>query len=193
MECCALEADKFHANCYSYSEVVLSMHYLLRKKPYRIMWGGNDIYSEYGREDFTSKEDMLGISTFLDKDDFEMRTDVQEKSYYKKVLRFLTKNNERWKRMNVWKEALEFFDWDNTHSVDYRGFLVNHTKNERLTLRIISRSLYPEAMMASILQSILSLCLQKRAAGLVWHCLTACQIIQRSGSLADGAETCLRS
>ena len=37
---CVYEADKFHANCYSMCGSVFSIHYLLRQKPYRIMWGG---------------------------------------------------------------------------------------------------------------------------------------------------------
>jgi hypothetical protein len=40
-KCCVYDADKFHANCYSFSAEVHAMHYLLRKKAYRIMWGGN--------------------------------------------------------------------------------------------------------------------------------------------------------
>ena len=36
--CCVYDADKFHANCYSNCGTVFSMHYLLRQKPYRIMW-----------------------------------------------------------------------------------------------------------------------------------------------------------
>ena len=34
----------FHANCYSSCGTVLSMHYLLRQKAYRIMWGGGYVF-----------------------------------------------------------------------------------------------------------------------------------------------------
>jgi hypothetical protein len=37
MTCSVEEADKFHANCYSYSGSVAVAHYLLRQKPYRVM------------------------------------------------------------------------------------------------------------------------------------------------------------
>jgi len=38
--CSVIEADKFHANCYSFSGAVRCIHYLLRQAPYRIMWIG---------------------------------------------------------------------------------------------------------------------------------------------------------
>jgi hypothetical protein len=45
-KCCVFHADKFHANCYSYSGAVFSMHYLLRQAPYRIMWSGSDLIED---------------------------------------------------------------------------------------------------------------------------------------------------
>jgi hypothetical protein len=38
--CSVLDADKFHANCYSYSGAVAVAHYLLRQKAYHVMWCG---------------------------------------------------------------------------------------------------------------------------------------------------------
>jgi hypothetical protein len=44
--CCVMDADKFHANCYAHSDAVCSVHYLLRQKPYRVMWGGYSVVRE---------------------------------------------------------------------------------------------------------------------------------------------------
>jgi hypothetical protein len=34
----------------------------------------------------------------------------------------------------VWETALEHFNWKNTHSVDYSGYLINHTKGQAIDL-----------------------------------------------------------
>jgi hypothetical protein len=33
-----------------------------------------------------------------------------------------------WKKIDVWDEALAYFDWENTRSVKYSGYLLNHTQ-----------------------------------------------------------------
>jgi len=36
--------------------------------------------------------------------------------------------------MNALEESAKYFDWDNTHSVRYEGFLVNHTQRKAVDL-----------------------------------------------------------
>ena len=64
--CCVYDADKFHANCYSSCGTVLSMHYLLRQKAYRIMWGGEYVFLWDHLKKFSRTEDLLGMSTYSD-------------------------------------------------------------------------------------------------------------------------------
>jgi hypothetical protein len=104
------------------------MHYLLRQKPYRVMWGGVYVASEDNITAFSRTEDFLGISTYLDYKNFERdNDDLQSKSYYDTV-RFIADNRKQWKRIDVWDEAIEYFNWENTHSVKYSGYLLNHTQ-----------------------------------------------------------------
>jgi hypothetical protein len=136
--CCVIDADKFHANCYASSGTVHSMHYLLRQKPYRIMWGGHYVVDEDIIEGYSRIEDLLGLSTYLDYDDFERSNDDDEgdlksKSYYDKV-KFIEDNSKLWNRIDVWDEAGEYFDWENTHSVAYSGYLLNHTQKLAIDL-----------------------------------------------------------
>ena len=126
--CSTIDADKFHANCYSYSGPVYSMHYLLRQKPYRIMWGGIEILENEYIANLSRTEDLLGISTFISDDCFEGYDSLPlEKSYHDKV-KFICENGKLWKRINVRDEAKEYFDWEHTYSVKYSGYLLNHTK-----------------------------------------------------------------
>ena len=130
--CCTFYADKFHANCYSYSDAVISMHYLLRKKPYRIMWGGDYVFENI--QDIKCEEDLQGISTFLDYDFFEMNiNDLANKDYYEKI-KFIGDNNKTWKHFSVEDESIEYFNIDVTNSVSYIGYLVNHTKKLAVNL-----------------------------------------------------------
>ena len=126
--CNVVEADKFHANCYSCSSAVLSTHYLLRQKPYRVMWGGNSISSDDNIEHFLKTEDLLGISTYLDYESFERcNEDLVDKKYFQEVL-FIDENSKQWNRRNVEKEAYIYFNWPANCSVRYSGYLLNHTK-----------------------------------------------------------------
>ena len=100
--CCVLDADKFHANCYSYSGAVGSLHYLLRQKPYRIMWGGGYVALDDNIANFSRTEDLLGISTYKDYEDFKYNNDeLENKSYYDKV-KYIGENSNLWTRINVW-------------------------------------------------------------------------------------------
>ncbi|MCL2443231.1 MAG: hypothetical protein FWD13_07175 [Treponema sp.] len=128
--CCTFYADKFHANCYSYSAAVRAMHYLLRKNPYRIMWGGNDVIEDI--MDIDSEEDLMGISTFLDYDNFDI-DNLEDKSLYDKVM-FIGENNKLWNYIDVEDESKEYFNIDDTFSVKYSGYLINHTKKLAVNL-----------------------------------------------------------
>lgn len=126
--CCVIDADKFHANCYAHSGAVSSIHYLLHQKPYNVMWGGGYVVIEDNLADFSRTKDLLGISTYENYESFKMNnSDLQSKSYYDKI-KFIENNSKLWKRIDIWKESEEYFDWKNTHSVKYSGYLLNHTQ-----------------------------------------------------------------
>ena len=126
--CCVVDADKFQANCYAHSGAVHSMHYLLRQKPYRIMWGGDYIVIDDNLTAFSRTEDFLGISTYKGYESFEMNNkDLQSKSYYDKV-KFIGEMRKSWTRLNVWDDALKYFSEEKNYSVKYSGFLLNHNK-----------------------------------------------------------------
>ena len=78
MVSCVYDAAKFHANCYSFSGSVFSIHYLLRQKPYRIMWGGYYVKDEGGLSDFSRTEDLLGLSTYLQFDESDLTNPESE-------------------------------------------------------------------------------------------------------------------
>jgi len=129
--CCVYNADKFHANCYSYSGAVFSMHYLLRKKPYRIMWGGAYVVLDNNLQFFSDIEDLLGISTYVELCSIDMK-DEDPENYERK--QFIVENQKLWKHIDVWEKAKKFFNWDNTHSVEYSGYLLNHTQKRAIDL-----------------------------------------------------------
>jgi len=123
-----MDADKFHANCYSFSGAVASAHFLLRRKPYNVMWGGGYVVIDDALEEVSDENVLLGISTYEDYEDFERNNkDILQKPYLDKV-RFIEENNKTWQRLSVWDEALEFFNMKHTHSVPYTGYLINLTK-----------------------------------------------------------------
>jgi hypothetical protein len=128
MTCCVIDADKFHANCYSFSGTVVSTHYLLRQKPYRVMWGGGYVLMDDYIETVSRTEDLLGLSTYISYEDIQFKNeDLEEKNWLYNE-KFICDNHNRWKRINVWDEARKYFDWDRTHSVKYNGYLLNHTQ-----------------------------------------------------------------
>lgn len=133
--CCTVYADKFHANCYSYSGAVLSTHYLLRQKPCHVMWGGDYVLIDDYLEDISNEDILLGISTYEDYEDFESNIkDIQNVNYYKKI-KFIDENYKNWKHISVLDEAKDYFDYNHTKSVKYEGFLVNHTKKQAVNLK----------------------------------------------------------
>ena len=128
--CCVYDADKFHANCYSICGTVFSMHYLLRQKPYRIMWGGGYVTLWDNLKKFSRTEDLLGLSTYIDYDP-ENENHTEED---KEKMKFILDNHKLWKSINVWEEASKYFDWDKTKSTKYSGYLLNHTQKLAIDL-----------------------------------------------------------
>jgi len=132
--CCVHDADKFHANCYAHSGSVFSVHYLLRQKPHNVMWGGGNVVLKDSVQKFLRPQDLLGLSTYLNYEDFEINNkDLINKSYYEAV-KSIDENHKIWKRINVWDEAIKYFDIKKTHSVEYSGYLLNHTKKQAVDL-----------------------------------------------------------
>ena len=138
--CCVLYADKFHANCFSYSGAVLGTHYLLRQKPYNVMWGGDEVVDDDYIANNPRLEYLLGISTYLDKGyyepDDEDLDDFKEKAYYAKI-DFLSENSKLWEKLNVqevFEAGAKYFDWSNNFCVKYSGYLLNHTQKLAVNL-----------------------------------------------------------
>jgi len=132
--CCVYDADKFHANCYAHSGSVFAVHYLLRKKPYNVMWGGRYVILDDLVQEFLRPQDLLGLSTYLTYDDFKRNNkNLINKSYYKAV-KSIGENNKTWKRIDVWDKAIKYFKRKKTDSVEYSGYLLNHTKKQAVDL-----------------------------------------------------------
>ena len=133
--CCVIDADKFHANCYSYSGAVSSMHYLLRQKPYNIMWGGNYVLIDNYLDEVQKDEILLGISTYVDYEELECCIDdLPDQPYYDKA-KYIGEQNKQWNWVSVWDKALAYFDWRNTKTVRYDGFLLNHSTKMGVDLK----------------------------------------------------------
>jgi hypothetical protein len=133
--CSEVDADKFHANCYSFSDAVASVHYLLRQKPYHVMWGGGYVAGDFFAHEL-SEDILLGLSIYMDRKDIERNnaSKQQDNENFRNNAEFVINNSASWKKIEVWNEAMEFFDNKNTHSVRYEGFLVNHTKKQAVDL-----------------------------------------------------------
>ena len=132
--CCVYDADKFHANCYGCCGTVFSMHYLLRQKAYRIMWGGGYVFLWDNLKKFSRTEDLLGMSTYSDMIDLTPRENYGNSKETEERIKFVADHRNQWKKMNVWKEAKTFFNWEITHSVKYEGVLLNHTQKLAIDL-----------------------------------------------------------
>jgi len=131
-----LNVDKFHANCYSYSRAICAIHYLLRQKPYRVMWGGGYVVIDDNLRYFAREEDLMGISTYEDLESFELNNDdLSQKVYFDKVKR-IEEYSKDWTRLsNVLDKSLKYFNHKSTKSVLYSGYLVNHTKKLAVNLK----------------------------------------------------------
>jgi len=131
--CFAIDADKFHANCYNYSGTVVGINYLLRQKPYRVMWGGGYVVIDDNLQRFSREEDLMGISTYEDLESFKLNNkDLHEKAYFDKVKRIDAYSKE-WTWLDVYDEAHKHFR--KIKSVKYSGQLVNHTKKLAIDLK----------------------------------------------------------
>jgi len=133
-ECCVMDADKFHANCFSYNGTIISIHYLLRQQPYNVMWGGHYVVLNNRIKQFTREEYLLGLSTYLTKKDFEMNTKNLKENEYYPLIEKISKYSKQWKKIDVLDKAVAYFDWDKNHSPKYDGYLVNHTKKQAVSL-----------------------------------------------------------
>jgi len=130
-----MDAGTFHANCYSYSSAVCAMHYLLRQKPYRIMWGGGNVTINSNIQHFAREEDLMGISTYTNLESFELNNEnLHKEVFYDKVQR-IEEYSKGWISLKgVLSKALKYFNLKKTQSVRYSGYLVNHTKNLSICL-----------------------------------------------------------
>ena len=78
------DADKFHANCYSFSYAVCMTHYLLRQSAQHVMWYGDYVIA--GVDKFSSEDQLLGISIRENMEKFQKHDeDLPNKPYYDKV------------------------------------------------------------------------------------------------------------
>jgi len=135
--CYVYYGDKFHAECYSFSGAVFSMHYLLRQASYRIMWGGDYAALLENLSNFSNEEELLGISTYAD----DVEIDTSEYGCNEQMLnkaKFITENYNLWNRMDISDivdKSYKYFDWEMTHSVKYTGYLLNHSKKSAVDLK----------------------------------------------------------
>ena len=127
-------ADKFHANCYSYSGAVISMHYLLKKKPYRVMWLGDAMLDGYNLNEVSREEDLLGISITYNKDYYIENNPEWENQKYREKIEFIEENHSTWKEISVWDEAISELETQGRSTVNYEGYLINHTLKEAVDL-----------------------------------------------------------
>ena len=97
------------------------------------MWGGSYIDSD-DIEKFSRTEDLLGISTYNNYDNFEMDDDDIWSENCRDKIKFIDENNKQWKRIDVWDEARKYFDWKKTYSVKYSDYLVNHSQKLAIDL-----------------------------------------------------------
>jgi hypothetical protein len=106
------------------------------------MWGGHYVSKFDNFMDFSRTEDLLGFSTYLDHEDFERDDEDDEDSeegnseetdWFRKA-KFIGDNHSRWKHIDAWDEALEYFDWEKRRSVRYNGYLLNHTQKLAVNL-----------------------------------------------------------
>lgn len=127
--------DKFHANCYSFSEAICSTHYLLRQAPYHVMWCGEYVVLDDAIRKFLEPEKLLGISVVEGLADFQSNNDdLASKPYYDKI-KLIDEYHQEWNKIDVYDEAESYFNFEKTKTVSYTGYLVNHTKKLAINLQ----------------------------------------------------------
>jgi hypothetical protein len=103
-------------------------HYLLRQKPYHVMWLGDYVVIDNNIDIFSREEELYGISTVIDYDEMSDNIDnLEEQSYFSKI-KFIGDNHSRWNIIDVLNDALNYFDLYNSKTVNYSGYLLNHTE-----------------------------------------------------------------
>lgn len=138
--CYEYYCDKFHSDCYSFSGSVVLMHYLLRKAPYRIIYGGDKILNKDIFSRFSTEDELIALSSYLNLKDcylYERYPELIDDENFKRNEKFISDNYEKWNRMNMEKileEAEKYFNIHYTHSVNYSGYLINHTKKIAIDL-----------------------------------------------------------
>jgi hypothetical protein len=70
----------------------------------------------------------------LDYEAIEYNNDDLEEKEWRDKEKFIDDHCNRWKRMYVWDDAIEYFNMKQTLSVDYSGFLVNHLQKKAVDL-----------------------------------------------------------
>jgi hypothetical protein len=92
------------------------------------MWGGRYVVLDQYLSEIEDENILLGLSTYLTYEDFQMNDENLESRDYLDKVKFIDENNKLWKQIDVWDEAEEYFDYENTKIVEYSGYLINHTK-----------------------------------------------------------------
>jgi len=135
-ECYFEHSDKFHANCYSCSRDVMIIHYLLRKKPYNVMWCGDYIAVYNNLNDFSSEVQLLGFSVTKTARDFKDNNEYSPRSSFDNKVKFIDENHDTWKKIPISvDEIYRYFDYEHTKSVKYDGYLINYTKKKAIDLK----------------------------------------------------------
>ena len=106
MTCCVMNVDKFHADCYYFSGEIAATHYLLRQKPYRVMWCVDYTSLGGGIAKFSRTEDLLGFSACTDYEDLKRNNENLEKKDWFDKAKLIEENPDRWNRINVWDAAV---------------------------------------------------------------------------------------
>jgi hypothetical protein len=96
------------------------------------MWGGYYAIDGKRISKFTRKEDLLGLSTYLEFEESDL-TNPEYKDCLDKV-KFIYDNSKCWKKLNVWEEAANYFKMEINKCVRYEDFLVNHTQKLAIDL-----------------------------------------------------------
>jgi len=132
-EAVEMDAGKFCEGCHFNSEAVISMHYLLKKQPYRIMWLGSEALQGYNLNRLKRKEDLLGASVAFYKEYYEAKhADWGEE--YPEISLFISENYATWNRTSIEHQAIKELKDNGKSAVEYTGYLINHTRKEAINL-----------------------------------------------------------
>ena len=147
MTCFRTDVDKFPANCYNKSGAVKCIHYLLRQKAYRVMWGSQDFLTYSLKKsplDFSEKF-LYGFSVLaapLDEEHITYLKEGVEDEMTLSKIDFIVEKSKLWTRLNIWDESDLEHRIRSTHSLScdryshiYRGYLLNHSKRLLIDLK----------------------------------------------------------